>query len=102
MSKPTKDPRGRRYSPAEKAQVLDFIAKVNREQGGGGQAAAHQKFGIANVTLKLWMQQGPLPADHKATARTLLRLQVLAEKITTLEEKLARLHSRYEHMKAES
>lgn len=104
MSKPTTDARGRRYGPAEKKQVLDYIAQVNREKRGrGGQVAAHRKFGIALVTLKLWAQNGPGIEDHasasnQATAHTLLQLQSLAKKITTLEKKIASLRYDYEKM----
>ena len=102
MSKPTTDARGRRYGLAERKQVLDYIAQVNREKGGrGGQVAAHRKFGIAKVTLKLWVQNGPGFEDHaspsnQATGHTLLQLQSLAKKITALEKKLTGLRHDYE------
>lgn len=105
MSEPTTDARGRRYSPAERRRVLDFIAQVNREHGRGGQIAAHRKFGIAHVTLKLWLQQGPgfsdhLSASHDATAHTLHQLTSLAKKIAALEAKLARMRLDYARLKA--
>ena len=103
MSKPTTDARGRRYSSAEKEKVLNFIAQANRKHGEGGQAAAHREFGIANVTLRLWMKQGPgladhLSASHTATAQALLQLTSLATKIVALEKKLTRMRHDYERL----
>src|SRR5687768_3743083 len=98
MSKSTTDARGRRYSPAQRREVLDFITRVNREKGRGGQLAAYRKYGIAQLTLKLWMRQGPgfedhPSASHDATEQTLLQLRSLATKIGKLEKHLIRMRA---------
>ena len=104
MSKPTTDSRGRRYTPAQREEVLHYIAHVNREKGRGGQLAAHRKFGIALLTLKLWMKHGPgvdahPSASHEETTQALHQLASLSKKIGTLEDKLSRMRYDYERLK---
>ena len=105
MSKPTTDARGRRYTPVQKKDVLDFINQVNRAKGKGGQAAAHRKYGIAQVTLKLWMESGTgldvvTRASSDSTLQTLGRLEYLAKKIEAIEARLARMRKEHEQLKS--
>lgn len=42
---------GKRYTDAQKKQILDFVAS----QGRGGISAATKKFGVSYIALKRWM-----------------------------------------------
>lgn len=46
--------RGKRYSDAEKAEILAFVDS----QGRGGQSAAAKKYGISALTISKWRQTG--------------------------------------------
>ena len=45
---------GKRYSDAQKKQILDFVAA----QGRGGISAATRKYGVSYIALKRWMGGG--------------------------------------------
>lgn len=45
--------KGKRYSEAEKSEILAFIEK----QGRGGQTAASKKFGVSPLTLSSWRKK---------------------------------------------
>lgn len=42
---------GKRYTDAQKKQVLDFVAS----QGRGGIIAAQRKFGVSYIAMRRWM-----------------------------------------------
>jgi len=48
--------KGKRYSPAEKQQILDFVASTNKKKGRGGQTAAAEKYGVAALTIAGWIK----------------------------------------------
>jgi len=56
--------KGKRYTPAEKAEVVAFVEKVNTEKGRGGQSAASAKFNISQLTISSWLKgsKGSAPA----------------------------------------
>ena len=56
--------KGKRYTPAEKAEVVAFVEKVNAEKGRGGQSAASAKFKISQLTISSWLKgsKGAAPA----------------------------------------
>jgi len=56
--------KGKRYTPAEKAEVVAFVEKVNAEKGRGGQSAASAKFNISQLTISSWLKgsKGSAPA----------------------------------------
>lgn len=57
--------KGKRYSDAEKAEILSFIA----QQGRGGAAKAAKKFGISPLTLTNWKKaSGGSPKKGKSGA----------------------------------
>jgi transposase-like protein len=45
---------GKRYSDAQKKQILEFVAA----QGRGGISAATRKYGVSYIALKRWMGGG--------------------------------------------
>ena len=56
--------KGKRYTPAEKAEVVAFVEKINAEKGRGGQSAASAKFKISQLTISSWLKgsKGAAPA----------------------------------------
>ena len=49
--------KGKRYTPAEKKEILDFIADHNAKSGRGGQTRAAEKFGVSQITLASWLSK---------------------------------------------
>ena len=47
---------GKRYTDAEKREVVSFAQQVNADNGRGGQAAAARKFGISVLTVSAWLK----------------------------------------------
>jgi hypothetical protein len=61
-AKKTANKKGKRYSDAEKAEILNFIAA----QGRGGASKAAKKFGISPLTLTNWKKaSGGSPTKGK-------------------------------------
>jgi len=57
--------KGKRYSDAEKAEILNFIA----QQGRGGASQAAKKYGISPLTLSNWKKaSGGSPKKVKSGA----------------------------------
>jgi len=60
---------GKRYTDAEKQEVISFVEKVNAENGRGGQSLAAKKFGISVITVAAWLRSkaaGKAAASSKA------------------------------------
>ena len=58
--------RGKRYTPAEKQDIVSFVEKYNAENGRGGQSAASKKFGISQLTISSWLKaSGAAPSPGK-------------------------------------
>lgn len=74
-TKQKKTSRGKRYSDAEKAEIIDFVNKMNSEKGRGGQSAASKKFKISPLTISSWLKKSGAPkkvtkkAVKKATGK---------------------------------
>lgn len=69
-AKPKKAGRGTRYTPAEKAKVLNYVDSVNAKKGRGGAAAASRKFKISQITIGQWVKKaGALTGAKKSTAK---------------------------------
>lgn len=54
--------KGKRYTDAEKKEILDHVAQVNAEKGRGGQSAASKKYGISQLTISGWLKAGGVSA----------------------------------------
>ena len=61
--------KGKRYTPAEKKEILDFIADHNAKNGRGGQTRAAEKYGVAQLTLSSWLKGGGKKAGKKASTK---------------------------------
>ncbi|MCW1921084.1 transposase [Luteolibacter arcticus] len=55
--------KGKRYSEAEKAEILAFIDA----QGRGGQSKASKKFGVSPLTLSSWRKKSGGSGNGKAS-----------------------------------
>lgn len=101
---------GKRYTDAEKAEVLKFIEKANSEKGRGGQSAAAKKFGISQLTLASWLRTGGIAkkpgrkpgskGSDLSLSGKLTSLAKLHEKITQAEKDLQKLKTAFSAVKA--
>jgi hypothetical protein len=103
----------KRYTPEEKANVLDYISTHNAQNGRGGQSAASKHFGIPPITLAAWSRAADSPAPvakkrgrkpgstNVATASgtgyasKLSQLSSLAQEIDKAESELEKLKSKF-------
>jgi len=69
MAKAKNVNKGKRYTPQEKAQILEFVAEVNSKQKRGGQKAAAEKFGISPLTISNWLKAAGKKATKKPAAK---------------------------------
>lgn len=117
MSNSTKKAtKGKRYSPEEKQEIIDFVQKYNAENGRGGQSAAAKKHGISQLSIASWLKSGGVSAakggrgrksagapasakggNYSAKLRT---LSALAAQIDKAEAELDKLKSKFQSLKA--
>lgn len=111
--------RGKRYTPAQKAEVLSYVTEVNATKGRGGAAAASRKFKISQITIGQWVKKDGKPAAAKGATRgrpkgsgkvvaqgtgkgfadKLRRLADVHEAISQTEAQLASLQKEYASLK---
>ncbi|MEO8615823.1 MAG: hypothetical protein ABI600_11840 [Luteolibacter sp.] len=56
---------GTRYTPAEKQEVVGFVASYNSANGRGGQSKAAAKFGVSPLTVMAWLKNSGAPKAGK-------------------------------------
>lgn len=91
---------GKRYSEAEKREILEFVAS----QGRGGITAAGKKYGVSYIALRRWMngtgggRKGARGASKgldgrkkKTVASALAALKSFKKQITVLQRALKQL-----------
>ncbi|GAA5483770.1 hypothetical protein [Haloferula sargassicola] len=104
-TKTAKNAKGRRYTDAEKQEVIDFVNQVNATKGRGGQSAASKKFKISPLTISGWLKKTDAVPSGKSAAvggsisKKLARLQDLHGEIANKEKELAKLRSQFEALK---
>ncbi len=49
--------KGKRYTPAEKKEIVDFILDYNSKNGRGGQMRAFEKWGVSQITIASWLKK---------------------------------------------
>jgi transposase-like protein len=104
--KKAKSSKGRRYTPEEKATIIEHVEKVNASKGRGGQTAAAKKFGISMLTISSWMKK---PAEGAAAARgagksksvngALAKLASIHTQIEAKERELVTLRQQFDALK---
>ena len=62
--------RGKRYTPAEKQNIVSFVEEYNSTNGRGGQSAASKKFGISQLTISSWLKAAGGAATPATAAAT--------------------------------
>jgi transposase-like protein len=103
--------KGRRYTQAEKADILAYVDQVNAQKGRGGQSAASKKFKISPLTISSWIRSGVGGASgltvSASTAsvsgpigKKLAKLQALHDQISRMEKELSRMKVQFNALKS--
>ncbi|HCI91401.1 MAG TPA: hypothetical protein DHV60_02465 [Verrucomicrobiales bacterium] len=103
--------RGKRYTTAQKSEVLAYVKEVNADMGRGGAAAASRKFGISQITIGQWIlknsapvqktnsdNSGPKPSNTGFAAK-LRRLADIHDLISEKKAELVSLEKEYARLK---
>ncbi len=113
--------KGKRYSAAEKEEILNYVEQVNADKGRGGQSAASKKYKISPLTISSWIKArkgGGASAPARATkaakatsagsiggavsgsmSKKLAKLQGLHDQIDRTEQELAKLRAQFDALK---
>lgn len=95
--------RGKRYTPEQKQEIIDFVMAHNSEHGRGGQSAAVKKYGLSALTIGNWLKKGGLAGGRGRGTSTLVpagltkkvtELVDLLEEIRVAETELEKLRAR--------
>jgi len=114
--------KGKRYTDAEKKEVVDFVESYNAENGRGGQSAAAAKFKVSQLTVAGWLKSaGSSAASKKGSAKSakgaksskvtistkgggfnakLSTLLALSQEIEQTEKDLVKLKAKFKSLKA--
>jgi transposase-like protein len=74
--------KGKRYTPAEKQAVVEYVSQFNAQNGRGGQAAASKKFSVSVLTVSAWLKAAAPTKAAKATKAAPAPKPVKAPKAT--------------------
>lgn len=98
--------RGKRYTAAEKDEILAFVRQVNEKLGRGGAARAARRFGVTPLTIHNWLRAAEDPISRGRQSgrnpellKSLQRMAELHERIAKLEQDLVDLHKEYRNVK---
>ncbi|MFC7337115.1 hypothetical protein ACFQY0_07995 [Haloferula chungangensis] len=103
--------KGRRYTQAEKAEILEYVDKVNAEKGRGGQSAASKKYKISPLTISSWIRSGiggasglsitpSSPSIAGPIGKKLAKLQALHDQIMRAEKELSKMKAQFNALKS--
>ncbi len=93
--------KGKRYTSAEKAEVLKWVNDYNVKHGRGGVANASKQFGITQLTIHNWVRQGGAVMGTRALkvsanqSGILRDLADLLDQIAERETELQKLRKEY-------
>jgi len=93
--------KGKRYTSAEKAEVLKWVNDYNVKHGRGGVANASKHFGITQLTIHNWVRQGGAVMGTRALkvspnhSGILRDLADLLDQIAERETELQKLRKEY-------
>lgn len=97
--------KGKRYTAAEKAEVLNWVNDYNVKHGRGGVANGSKEFGITQLTIHNWVRQGGaamstggsrIAPNHSGILR---QLADLLDEISKRETELAKLRKEYDGLR---
>lgn len=103
---------GKRYSTAEKQDVVDFVNAYNAAKGRGGQSEAARKFNISILTISSWLKKSGVKvtkgvksskvsaAAPSGLASKVAKLLELSDRVRKAEVELDKLRAGYESLKA--
>lgn len=104
--------KGRRYTSAEKNQILDFIEEYNRTHGRGGQSKAAAKFNVSVMTISGWRNSlagsfrarktpsAVSPAISSNLVAKVNQLIEIGQEIRNAETELAKLKVKFDSLSA--
>jgi transposase-like protein len=103
--------KGKRYTEAEKKEIIGFVEKVNAEKGRGGQSTASKKFGISQLTISSWLRAGvgsvsagtfqtPKASGRGGMNTKLATLLSLGNEIERAEKELTKMKAKFNSIKA--
>jgi transposase-like protein len=104
--------KGRRYTSAEKNEILDFIDEYNRVHGRGGQSRAADKFKVSVMTISGWRnslagsfrsRKSASSVNPSVSANLIAKVNSLIElgnQIRDAETELAKLKSKFDSISA--
>ena len=98
--------KGKRYTSAKKAEVLNWVNAYNVKHGRGGVANASKEFGITQLTIHNWVPQGGAAMSSGSGLRVVPRhagilrqLADLLDQITERETELGKLRKDYDNLR---
>ncbi|MDB4332972.1 terminase small subunit [Akkermansiaceae bacterium] len=98
--------KGKRYTAAEKAEVLNWVNDYNVTHGRGGVANASKKFEITQLTIHNWVRQGGAVMSLGGGSRVapnhsgvLRQLADLLDQISERETELNKLRKEYDALR---
>jgi len=98
--------KGKRYTAAEKAKVLNWVNDYNVKHGRGGVANASKEIGITQLTIHNWVRQGGAAMSSSSGVKVapnhagILRdLADLLDEISQRETELAKLRKDYDALR---
>ncbi len=94
----------KRYTTAQKAEILTFVDQHNAEKGRGGAAAASRKFNTSQITIGKWLKEAGSPSLSRKTksndiTEVLKRLGDVHKKMAKVEGELHALRKEYAILK---
>lgn len=98
--------KGKRYTSAEKAEVLNWVNDYNVTHGRGGVANASKHFNITQLTIHNWVRQGGAAMSTTGGSRVaphhsgiLRQLADLLDQISERETELGKLRKEYDGLR---
>ena len=98
--------KGKRYTAAEKAEVLNWVNDYNVKHGRGGVANASKEFSITQLTIHNWVRQGGAAMSTTSGTRVapnhagiLRQLADLLDEISKRETELSKLRKEYDGLR---
>ncbi len=99
----------KRYSEAERSEILSFIEKYNAENGRGGQTAAVKKFGTTTLSINSWSKKSgkktkkaaKVVKKFKNPTKLIERLQIVSSEIAKAEKSLIKYQAEAKELRKE-
>lgn len=102
----------KRYTAAEKQEIIDFVKDHNKSKGRGGQAAASEKYKVSPLSISNWLKGGgssKKKASKKKASKKKTRstessgakgsVAAVLKRMTAIQEGIAGLSAEYEALK---